>query len=119
LKQPELSPLSVAAQITVLLALTAELFDAVALDRMTDAQRAVQEAASTIPAEVSARCESADKLSDEDRKTIIEIARQALASFRPKAEAAAENNAGPAPAVNPKIRPVTPIDAKAKAQPAS
>ena len=45
---------------------------------MTDAEHAVQEAAANIPAEVCARFESADKLSDEDRKTIIEIARQAL-----------------------------------------
>ena len=44
---------------------------------MTDAEHTVQKAAANIPAEVSARFESADKLSDEDRKTIIEIARQA------------------------------------------
>jgi len=119
LKQPELSPLSVPAQITVLLALTAELFDAVALDRMTDAQHIVQEAAGNIPAEISARFESADKLSDEDRKTIIEIARKALASFQPKAGGADENKADHAPADDPKAAPATPVDAKAKAQPAS
>jgi len=119
LKQPELSPVSVPAQITVLLALTAELFDVVALDRMMDAQHAVQKAAGNIPAEISARFESADTLSDEDRKTIIEIARQALMLFQPKAEAAAQNKADPAPEVNPETKPATPIDAKAKAQPAS
>ncbi|MEO8754065.1 MAG: F0F1 ATP synthase subunit alpha, partial [Casimicrobiaceae bacterium] len=84
LKQPELSPLSVAAQIAVLLALTANLFDDVALERMTDAGHAVQKAATAIPADVCARFETADKLSDEDRKTITEIARKALASFRPE-----------------------------------
>ena len=81
LKQAEFAPVSVPAQIAVLLALTAELFDRVPLDQMTDAEHAVQEAAANIPAEVRARFETADKLSDEDRKTIIEIARQALARF--------------------------------------
>ena len=50
---------------------------------MTDAEHAVQEAAANIPAEVRARFETADKLSDEDRETIIEIARQALARSSP------------------------------------
>ena len=84
LRQPELSPQSVPAQIAVLLALTAKLFDTVELGRMTDAGHAVQKAAATIPAEVSARFETADKLSDEDRRAIVEIAHQALASFQPK-----------------------------------
>ena len=87
LKQPEFAPVSVPAQIAVLLALTAELFDRVPLDQMTDAEHAVQKAAANIPAEVRARFETADKLSDEDRKTIIEIARKALAPFQPKPEA--------------------------------
>src|SRR5471030_2695573 len=50
LKQPELSPVSVPAQIAVLLALTAEFFDPVPVERMTDAEQAVQEAAANIPA---------------------------------------------------------------------
>ncbi len=79
LKQAECAPLSVPAQIAVLLALTAKLFDGVALDQMPDAERAVQKAEANIPTEVCARFESADKLSDEDRNMIIEIARQALA----------------------------------------
>ncbi len=86
LKQHEFVPVSVPAQITVLLAVTAELFDNVPLARMTDAEHAVREAAADIPSEVSTRLETADKLSDEDRKTIIEIARQALAPFQPKAK---------------------------------
>jgi F-type H+-transporting ATPase subunit alpha len=90
LKQAECAPVSVPAQITVLLALTAELFDRVALDQMTDAEHAVQKAAANISAEVRARFESADKLSDEDRKAIIDIAGQALAPFRPKPEPKAE-----------------------------
>ena len=86
LKQPEFAPVSVPAQITVLLALTANLFDPVPLEQMTDAGHAVREAAATIPAEVSARFETAAKLSDEDKKALVEIARKALAPFLPKPE---------------------------------
>src|SRR5271165_2706740 len=84
LKQPEFAPLAVPAQITVLLALTANLFDPVPIEQMTDARRAVCEAASNIPAEISARFETAAKLNDEDKKAVIEIARQALAPFQPR-----------------------------------
>ena len=104
--QPELAPVSVPAQIAVLLALTAELFDRVALDQMTDAEHAVQKAATNIPAEACARFESADKLSDEDRKTIIAIARQALTPFQlksePKAEAGPDGGAKPDAPTEPK-----------------
>jgi len=86
LKQPELAPVSVPEQITILLALTANLFDSVPIDQMTDAERAVREAAANIPAEICARFETTDKLSDEDRKAIIDIARLALARFQPKSD---------------------------------
>ena len=86
LKQPEFAPVSVPAQIAVLLALTANLFDPVPLDKMTDAGNAVRQSAATIPTEVSARFETAAKLNDEDKKTIVEIARKALAPFQPKPE---------------------------------
>jgi F-type H+-transporting ATPase subunit alpha len=92
LKQPEYAPVSVPAQIAILLALTANLFDPVPIDRMTDAEHAVHEAAAKISAEICARFETADKLSDEDRKAIIEIARQALASFQPKPDAKPESD---------------------------
>ena len=86
LKQPEFAPVSVPAQIAVLLALTAELFDRVPLDKMTDAEHALREAAADIPAEVRERLDTADKLSNEDRETIMQIARNSLARFQPKSE---------------------------------
>ncbi|MDD5389112.1 MAG: alternate F1F0 ATPase, F1 subunit alpha [Gallionellaceae bacterium] len=86
LKQPEFAPVSVPAQIAVLLALTAKLFDPVPLERMTEAEQAVREAAATIPEALAARFESADTLSDEDRASIVEIARAALADFLPEAK---------------------------------
>jgi F-type H+-transporting ATPase subunit alpha len=84
LKQPEFSPVSVPAQIAVLLALTAGLFDLVPLDQMTDAEHALCEAAADIPADVRGRLDTADKLSDEDKKAIVDIATKALARFQPK-----------------------------------
>lgn len=86
LKQPEFAPLSVPEQIAVLLALTAELFDSVPLDRMRDAEHSVREAAGDIPAKVRERLDTAEELSDEDRETIIQIARKSLARFQPGPE---------------------------------
>jgi len=82
LKQPEFSPLSVAEQIIVLLALIAGLFDAIAIARMTEAQKIVQESAAKIPADVIDRLLHAKNLSTEDRAAIVQIARQALADFK-------------------------------------
>jgi F-type H+-transporting ATPase subunit alpha len=95
LKQAEFSPASVPAQITVLVALTARLFDAIALDLMPKAESAVQGAAANLPAELRARFESADKLSDDDRKSIVEIARQALVPFLDKPQVPAPPAADP------------------------
>lgn len=78
LKQAEFMPLSISAQITVLLALSARLFDAVPLAQMTEAECALWQAAADIPAEILARFKTAQNLSDADRDSIIEIARQAL-----------------------------------------
>ncbi len=91
LKQPEFAPVSMSAQIAILLALAAKLFDEVPLDRMTDAEQAVREATANVPAEVRARFETADKLSDEDRKTIVDIAREALARFQPETQTAGKS----------------------------
>lgn len=82
LKQPEFAPVSVPAQIAVLLALTAELFDDVPSERMVEAEQSVIKAATGITAEVSKRLFTADKLSDEDRETITQISRRALAGFQ-------------------------------------
>ncbi len=90
LEQPEFAPVPVVEQIAVLLALNAKLFDDVPLERMKEAEQALREAAAKIPAEVIKRLNTADKLSDEDRKTITDLAQQALAPFQPKPKAKAE-----------------------------
>jgi F-type H+-transporting ATPase subunit alpha len=113
LKQPEFAPVAVPAQIAVLLALTAELFDLVPLDRMPDAEDALRKAAVDIPAEVCERLDSVEKLRDEDRNLIIEIARKALEEFQPKPEKSQETeehskpDAKAEPKSDPKPEPQT------------
>jgi F-type H+-transporting ATPase subunit alpha len=91
LKQPEFAPVSVPEQIAVLLALTAGIFDDVPLDSMTDAEQAVRKAAAEIPAVVSGRLDTADKLSNEDRETIIEISRQTIEAFSTDSDTKSES----------------------------
>ena len=105
LKQAECALVSVPAQIAVLLALTEEFFDRVALHQMPEAERAVQKAAANIPAEVCGRFESADKLSDEDRNTIVEIVREAIAPFQPKPVSKAEATPKPEAKAEPNGEP--------------
>jgi F-type H+-transporting ATPase subunit alpha len=97
LKQAQAAPVAVSGQIAVLLALTAELFDRIPLEQMTAAEHSVHQAATNLPADMCARFESADELSAEDRKAVVEIARQALTPYQPKKEDTATLNA-PAPA---------------------
>ena len=97
LKQPELAPVPVPAQVAVLLALTAELFDRVPLDQMTDAERALREAANEIPAKVRERLDGAAALSDEDRELIVHLAREVLARFQAEPDAKAEPQSGAEP----------------------
>jgi F-type H+-transporting ATPase subunit alpha len=113
----------VPGQIAVLLALTAELFDRVPIDQMTDAEHAVQEAAANIPAELTERFNTADKLSDEDRAAIIQIARNALIRFQPKSEskpqskAESEPEAKAGPELQGESKPVAKTEVKPKPKP--
>ena len=83
LKQPESQPVPMIEQITVLLALTAGLFDRVPLEKVADAEKALAEGDGGYPGGHRGRLTSADKLSDADRKAILDIATHALASFQP------------------------------------
>ncbi|ABI72894.1 alternate F1F0 ATPase, F1 subunit alpha [Shewanella frigidimarina] len=81
LKQAESTPISMIEQIAVLLALTANLFDEVPLDVMSQAEHAVRAATADIPVEITARLASTEKLTDEDRDGILQPVRDALAPF--------------------------------------
>ena len=104
LGQSELSPVSVPAQIAILLALNAAMFDPVPLDRMAAAQRAVEDAANALPDDVGERLAGAEPLTDADREQVTAAARGALAAFlgeaqsAPAAQAPGLTVSGPEPA---------------------
>jgi len=104
LKQPEFAPVAVPTQITVLLALSATLFDQVPLAQMTEAEQALRQAAKGLPAEVSERLQSNEALRDADREAVLTIARTALARFQPKAEPPPPAQAPAEAAPNPEIK---------------
>src|SRR6202522_4340120 len=82
LKQGNSQPVSTINQIIVLLALAEGLFDSVSLEKMPAAERGLQNAAPNIPADVAGRLTSSEKLSDDDRKAILQVAIKALESFQ-------------------------------------
>ena len=84
LKQPEFEPVSVPAQIAVLLALTGRLFDSVPLEKMREAELALRKAAAELPADLVQRLTSAEVLSSSDREAILQLARDMLAPFQDK-----------------------------------
>jgi len=85
LKQAQSQPVPVVEQIVILVALAAGLFDQMPLERVPEGEIALQKALTNLPREVADRLMSDEKLSDADRKTIIDIATHALADLLPKA----------------------------------
>jgi F-type H+-transporting ATPase subunit alpha len=83
LKQPESMPLSMTEQIIVLLALTAALFDQIPLEKVAEAERALRGATHDLPEDVAGQLRSTERLSDPDRKMILDLAGKALAPFQP------------------------------------
>ncbi|ETI58793.1 alternate F1F0 ATPase, F1 subunit alpha [Marinomonas profundimaris] len=81
LMQPEFAPVSMAEQIIVLVALTADLFDDVSLENMPEAEQVVRKAAVNLSDDLIERLNSAKKLSDEDKSVILTLARGALHGF--------------------------------------
>src|ERR1700722_5217337 len=84
LKQPQFEAVPVLEQITVLLALTAGLFDELPLELSADIERALLTATAQVPADARQRCLQNVKLSDADRSTILQIATAALVAFKKK-----------------------------------
>lgn len=81
LVQAEFSPVSVPAQISILLALNSAMFNAVPVERMPAAQQAVAVAANALPDELRTRLSGIEKLTDADREQVSAAARQALSAF--------------------------------------
>ena len=111
--QPESEPVPMSDQIVVLLALSSGLFGPVPLEKVADAVKALRGAAERMPREVAGRLTTADKLGDEDRKVILDLATRELAPLIPApppkeataAPARAPNKPVPAPAPPPGAPP--------------
>ncbi|MEQ8515521.1 MAG: hypothetical protein RIC38_07950, partial [Chromatocurvus sp.] len=95
LKQSESHAVPVQAQITLLLALAERLFDAVPLEKMPDAQEAVYNASAEIPAGLLAKFTTSEPLLEDDRAVITDLARRALKTFYPDADASAASRPQP------------------------
>ena len=91
--QPELEPASVPEQIVILVALTGGVLDSVPIDKMRDAEQALRKAAADIPAEIRKRFSSNDKLSDEDRKAILQVVGKAIAPVPAKTRSRTQEEA--------------------------
>jgi F-type H+-transporting ATPase subunit alpha len=80
LKQKQYAPMAAAIQIGVLLSVTAGLFDSIPITEVALAEQAIAEALYT---ESPALCQQIEKgalLTDEDRETLLKIAKNAIAS---------------------------------------
>jgi len=81
LKQPQYRPLPAAEQIAVLLAVTEGAFDTVPLERMSEAENRVREAVGARCAALKQRITAGIDLNEEDRATLLTVARAALTNL--------------------------------------
>ncbi|WP_435010695.1 alternate F1F0 ATPase, F1 subunit alpha [Tundrisphaera lichenicola] len=86
LKQPELEPASITQQIAILLALTSGQLDRVPIDKLREAENALKASSEEIPPEIRRRFAKEEKLSDEDRGSILKVVARVLAPFQIEAD---------------------------------
>src|SRR5664280_408704 len=116
LKQNELNPMTVPEQIVILLALSGGLFDVVPVNRVQEAEAALQKIITELPKEVLDRLFSDNDLSDADRETILKIAGDTITPFKdkPEQESASETEAKPNPKNEPELEPKSASETEAK-----
>lgn len=82
LKQANSQPVPMIDQILLLLAVSEGQLDSIPVDKLIEAQQSLRKASATIPDDVGKRLTSAEKLSDDDRKQILQVAIGALKGFQ-------------------------------------
>jgi F-type H+-transporting ATPase subunit alpha len=65
-----------------LLSLAEGFFDPIPIDQMNLAQQELQNSAKNIPGDICKRFTTSKKLSDEDRKILLEMAQKSLSHFQ-------------------------------------
>jgi F-type H+-transporting ATPase subunit alpha len=78
LKQLQYEPMPIPEQIAVLLAVNAGVFDPLAPEAVAEAEQAVRQAITQEFPEVCARLQAGQKLSEEDRQALLQVAQDAL-----------------------------------------
>ncbi len=86
-KQRQYQPLSVAEQIAVLVAITAGLFDELSLEQLPTAEIAVREAVTSHLPDVCEQIQAGDKLTDEHRAALVDVARTAVVNSQDPGQA--------------------------------
>ena len=81
LKQPQYEPIPVPEQLAVLVAVTGGLLDHLDLARLGQAEQKIRQAVTTQAPEVCARLSAGEKLTEEDREALLEVAQKALESM--------------------------------------
>jgi len=81
LKQPQYNPIPVPEQLAVLVAVTGGLLDHLPLDRLGRAEQQIRQAVTTQAPSVCKRLSAGEKLEDEDREALLEVAQKALESM--------------------------------------
>ena len=84
LKQPQYAPILVAEQMAVLLAGSEGLLDGIVPEGVSAAEAIIREAATTVLPEICSRIEAGEKLGDEDRKRLLDTARNAISESEPE-----------------------------------
>jgi F-type H+-transporting ATPase subunit alpha len=84
LKQPQYAPIPVAEQMAVLLAGSEGLLDGIVPEGVSAAEAIIREAATTVLPEICSRIEAGEKLGDEDRKRLLDTARNAISESEPE-----------------------------------
>jgi F-type H+-transporting ATPase subunit alpha len=82
LKQPQYKPIRVAEQIASLLAITGGALDQVPIGRISEAEAALRAMTVAQDADLCGRIESGDKLTQDDRKTLLDTSGKATESMR-------------------------------------
>ncbi|MFW5800779.1 MAG: alternate F1F0 ATPase, F1 subunit alpha [Spirochaeta sp.] len=94
LKQEQFQTVPAPQQIAVLLAVNEGIFDSIPMDMVHDAKTRIQEASRDQLGEINERIMAGEELSDEDKQTIADTAREATRGFREDEEYPHENEEG-------------------------
>jgi len=81
LQQRQYEPLPVPEQIAAFVAVTSGVFDDLPVELLPTAERAIRQAVVEQTPTVGARMQAGEKLRDEDRKNILHVARQTMATL--------------------------------------